>query len=65
MFGTKNSKQNRFLQKTIEYKINRVQNIRIETSKQKYNHVKSVLTVCLLAVCNELVLHYIKQARCN
>ena len=66
MFETKHLKTN-WLQKTIKYKTNeqnRLQNIRIETYKQKYNQVRLVRAG---SASTKLALNYInyKQARRN
>ena len=45
--------------------MNRVQNIRIEIYKQKYNQLRLVLAVLLSFTCIKLGLSYINQARCN
>ena len=42
--------------------MNRVQNTRIESSKQKYNRVRLVLEVF---ASTKLALNYITQVRCN
>ena len=42
--------------------MNRVQNIRTEICKQKYNQVRLVLAVFVVLVCIKLALNYVKQA---